>query len=44
MFQALAELCTEIEACGAGVAGAEERAVAAVRRAAALVSPGARTV
>jgi hypothetical protein len=41
---ALAGLATEIEACATGVAGAEERAVAAVRRVAALVSPSVHAV
>lgn len=41
-FGALAGLLQHIEECASGAAGAEERAVAAVRRVAALVSPAAR--
>jgi hypothetical protein len=38
-FRALADLAAQIEGCVSGATGAEERAVAAVRRVAAVVSP-----
>jgi hypothetical protein len=38
-FRALADLAAQIEGCASGAAGAEERAVAAVRRVAAVLSP-----
>jgi len=43
-FAALADLVQHVEECASGSAGAEERAAAAVRRVAALVSPAARTL
>jgi len=43
-FRALAQLSQHIEECASGIAGAEERALAAVRRVAALVGPAARAV
>ena len=43
-FRALAELSQHIEECASGVAGAEERAMAALRRVAAFVGPAARAV
>lgn len=41
-FRALSELSQRIEECASGIAGAEQRAVEAVRHVAALVSPAAQ--
>jgi hypothetical protein len=41
-FKALSELAEHVEGCASGAAGAEDKAAAALRRVAALVSPDAR--